>query len=70
MPGAGLGLSLSRRLALLMQGEVSAESAVGVGSCFRLDMPFDPGRPDRRPGAVPELPADALARAKIGPCAY
>ena len=41
-PGAGLGLSLSRRLALLMGGAISAESAVGVGSCFRLDLPFDP----------------------------
>jgi signal transduction histidine kinase/CheY-like chemotaxis protein len=40
--GAGLGLSLSRRLAVLMKGEVSAESAVGVGSCFRLDLTFDP----------------------------
>jgi len=41
VPGAGLGLSLSRRLAHLMGSEVSAESAVGVGSCFRLDMPID-----------------------------
>jgi len=40
--GAGLGLSLSRRLAQLMDGEVSAESALGVGSCFRFDLPFDP----------------------------
>ena len=39
--GAGLGLSLSRRLARLMGGELSAYSAVGVGSCFRLDLPFD-----------------------------
>ena len=40
--GAGLGLSLSRELARLMQGEVSAESAVGVGSRFWLELPFDP----------------------------
>ena len=26
--------------AVLMKGEVTAESAVGVGSCFRLDLPF------------------------------
>jgi len=41
LPGAGLGLSLSRELARLMDGEVSAESAVGVGSRFWLDVPFD-----------------------------
>ena len=39
--GAGLGLSLSRELARLMDGEVSAESAVGVGSRFWLELPYD-----------------------------
>jgi signal transduction histidine kinase/ActR/RegA family two-component response regulator len=42
VPGAGLGLSLSKQLAVLMRGEVSAESAPGVGSRFWLDLPFDP----------------------------
>lgn len=41
VPGAGLGLSLSRELAQLMDGEINAESALGVGSCFKLDLPFD-----------------------------
>ncbi len=41
LPGAGLGLSLSRELSRLMGGEVSAESALGVGSRFWFDLPFD-----------------------------
>ena len=39
--GAGLGLSLSRQLARLMGGSLEARSAVGVGSCFTLTLPFD-----------------------------
>ena len=39
--GAGLGLSLSRELARLMDGNVAAESALGVGSRFWLELPFD-----------------------------
>jgi signal transduction histidine kinase/CheY-like chemotaxis protein len=42
VPGAGLGLSLASQLAQLMGGAVSAESAPGVGSCFWLDLPYDP----------------------------
>ena len=43
VPGAGLGLPLSRQLATLMDAEITAESAVGIGCCFRLDMPYDAG---------------------------
>ena len=70
LPGAGLGLSLSRELARLMGGEVSAESAVGVGSRFWLDVPFDPtaaagpafDEPDEAPQALALAPAAARVR--------
>jgi len=37
--GAGLGLSICRKLAHLMQATLEAESTLGVGSCFRLKIP-------------------------------
>jgi len=40
--GTGLGLTISRELARGMGGELSAESAVGVGSCFTLTLPASP----------------------------
>ncbi|MEW5683875.1 MAG: hybrid sensor histidine kinase/response regulator [Pseudomonadota bacterium] len=40
--GAGLGLPLAQQLARLMGGELRAESAPGVGSCFTFELPFDP----------------------------
>ncbi|MCR5875310.1 hybrid sensor histidine kinase/response regulator [Phenylobacterium sp. J426] len=40
-PGAGLGLPLACRLAGLMGGEVRAQSAPGVGSCFVVELPYD-----------------------------
>ena len=59
VPGAGLGLSLARRLSQLMDGEVSPQSAPGVGSCFRLDLPYDPAA--RLEPAAEAAPAPATA---------
>jgi signal transduction histidine kinase len=41
--GTGLGLSLSRRLANLMGGDVTLISALGQGSCFCLRLPLHTG---------------------------
>ncbi|MDX9998823.1 MAG: hybrid sensor histidine kinase/response regulator [Phenylobacterium sp.] len=59
VPGAGLGLSLSRQLARLMGGEIEAHSAVGVGSRFRLEIAYDPSAPRERAGP-PEATPDML----------
>jgi signal transduction histidine kinase/ActR/RegA family two-component response regulator len=64
LPGAGLGLSLSRRLTALMGAELSVDSAVGVGSCFTLELPYDPAALidlGRRSGE-PEAIADGALR--------
>jgi two-component system, sensor histidine kinase len=61
VPGAGLGLSLSRQLARLMGGEIEAFSALGVGSRFRLEIAYDPAAPRDRVQALAEV-ADPLRR--------
>ena len=60
--GAGLGLTLARRLAGLMGGQLRAESAMGVGSCFTLELTYDPAAPRGSHGDALSAPEPAQVR--------
>ena len=52
--GSGLGLSLARRLARLLGGEIFVHSEPGEGSVFRVELPLQYHEPERE---QPSLPA-------------
>jgi len=51
--GSGLGLSISRDLAVLMGGDLTADAKPGAGAMFRLSVPFT----DKSGAAEAEAPA-------------
>ncbi|WP_230970618.1 ATP-binding protein [Nitrogeniibacter aestuarii] len=60
--GSGLGLSIVRRLAQLMGGEISVRSAPDEGACFMFEVPVEIDRESTLSlPAVPDRPAPAAA---------
>lgn len=58
--GSGLGLSIVKKVAMLMGGEIAVESEPGLGSVFRLDLPMSvPTDADGTPSPAPEIHTDA-----------
>ena len=60
--GIGLGLAISRRLAVLMGGSLNATSIEGSGSTFTVRLPLNPAailgdeNPRREPSDLPDCP--------------
>jgi len=51
--GTGLGLTLVKQLVELHGGRVSLASELGVGSCFTIDLPYQPKPSGDSPGEQP-----------------
>lgn len=58
--GSGLGLCLSQQLALMMNGNIHAESALGYGSKFSLSLPVSESQCQNAHLIVPEVTVEKI----------
>lgn len=60
--GTGLGLTITRRLVEMMEGELQVHSSQGSGTRITLLLPLSVAAPESRPAPAPEVPREARKR--------
>ncbi|HLN23222.1 MAG TPA: response regulator, partial [Patescibacteria group bacterium] len=68
--GTGLGLTISRKLAQFLGGDVAVESTVGRGSVFTLTLPLEASHAERAIAPASPLPTPMPAVPSASPLPY